>query len=300
MNKDFIKRIYAPSMRLRVTAVNTLYTASEITSIHETTPNATYALGRTITAAALLSATLKPESAQSVSIKFTGSGPIREVYVQADSAGNIRGYTANPSVDLTHDIGKISFSKCIEAGFLTVTKDLDIRQPYTGVVPLRTGEVASEIAYYLADSEQTPSAVIIGLNLDTDGRFISSGGIMIQTLPDTAPDTIELVESNITEQKINLGDRLASGDDIMDIIKKILGTEEIEIMSEHGIRPGCRCGRDIILSAMSGISSAELADMAERDKGAEVKCTFCRKTYSFTADDLLALRSMKENRTNPS
>lgn len=298
MNNDFIKRIYAPGMKLRVSAVNSIYTAAAITGYHETTPNATYALGRTITAAALLASTLKPDSAQSVSIKFTGSGPIREVSVQADAAGNIRGYTANPSIDLTHDIGAISFSKCIEAGFLTVTKDLDIRSPYSGVVPLRTGEIASEIAYYLADSEQTPSAVIIGLKLDTNGIIVSSGGIMIQTLPDTDDGTINLVESNISEMGINLGDRLASVGDILTIISEILGTTELDVLSEIKLKPNCRCGREMILSAMSGISALELADMAERDDGAEVTCTFCRKAYRFTKEDVLALISLKKNFSN--
>ncbi|HQO39626.1 MAG TPA: Hsp33 family molecular chaperone HslO, partial [Spirochaetota bacterium] len=182
-----VSRIYCESLKLRAYTVVTKETAAEITSLHKTTPNATLALGRSINAAALIAATLKPESNQSILMKFSGEGPVREVHVQCDAFGNVRGYIANPAPDITDDIGTLSFSKAIGAGLLTIIKDLGMGDPYNSVTPLLYGEVAADLAYHLTTSEQVPSAVILGLNMDRDGAISSSGGILIQTFPDTGP-----------------------------------------------------------------------------------------------------------------
>ena len=216
--------------------------------LHGTSPNATVALGRTITAAALLSATLKPDSDQSLLLKIEGSGPIREIHAQADARGNIRGYAANPAPDLDEDIGGISFSRTIGAGFLTVRKDIGMKEPYSSITPLHAGEVAGDLAYYLTASEQVPSAVIIALTLDTDGSVASSGGILIQTFPGTPDESISRVELSITNLVKDLGASLREGTDITSVLGDILGGEPFNVIESRPILARCRCSREIIRS----------------------------------------------------
>lgn len=284
-----ISRIYCGSLKLRAYTVVSPGTVQEITSIHRTTPNATMALGRSINAAALLSATLKPESGQSIILKFSGDGPVKEIHVQADSFGNIRGYIANPSPDITDDIGKISFSKSIGAGFLTVVKDIGMKEPYSSITPLLYGEVASDVAYHLTSSEQVPSAVILGLNLDMDGNIASSGGILIQTFPDTETEVLEKLEENIKSMPRALGDILEKEENIYNVVTALFDDHHIDILSSGPLRHNCRCSHDMLLQLLKTIQKDELIEMAEQDRGATVTCTFCRREYNFTENELKSL-----------
>ncbi len=283
---DTISRIICDELKLRAYTVSSLQTATELTAIHETTPNATVALGRAINAAALLGATMKPDSPQTVSLKFFGDGPIGEVHVQCDARGNIRGYVKNPRLDLTHDIGKISFSKSIGAGFLSVIRDLGMREPYTSTLPLLYGDVAGEVSYYLTTSEQIPSALIIALELDSEGAIAASGGILIQTFPDTPDHTIEELERRIKNMAKPLGKSLLEGEDTVTVLQGLFQYKDMEILEQVPLRAQCRCNRELLQETLQGIEEKELRDMIEKDKGAEVECTFCREKYTFSADDL--------------
>ncbi len=289
MRQDMLNRVICETLKLRAYTATTLSAVSEITSIHGTSPNGTVALGRTITAAALLSATLKPDSNQSLLLKIEGSGPIREIHAQADARGNIRGYAANPSPDLDEDIGVISFSRTIGAGFLTVRKDIGLGEPYSSITPLHAGEVAGDLAYYLTASEQIPSAVIIALTLDANGAVASSGGILIQTFPDTPDKSIGRVEQSMASLGKDLGASLREGTDITSVLGDILGGEPFTVIQSRPIRAGCRCSREVIRSVLLNIHREELDDMLLRDRGAEVVCTFCTKKYRFDEKDLETL-----------
>ncbi len=286
---DNISRLYCESLKLRAYTVTSLDITTEITSLHNTTPNATVALGRTINAAALLSATLKPETNQSILLKFSGSGPIGEVHVQADALGNLRGYVANPMVDITEDLGTISFSKSIGAGLLTVTKDTGTKEPYRSITPLLNGEVAADLAYYLVSSEQIPSAVIIGFNIDREGKIVSSGGILIQTFPDTDLSVIEKVEANIRKMDRHLGDRLHHGENIFSIVEELFDHNKTEILSTTPLVHKCRCSHETLFRLMKSFNKDEIRDMIEKDGGAVITCTFCTKEYSFTKEELSKL-----------
>lgn len=288
---DMISRIYCADLKLRAYTVTSLETAKEITSIHKTTPNATVALGRTINASALLSATLKPETNQSILLKFSGEGPLKEVHVQADAFGNLRGYVANPSIDVTDPIGRISFSKAIGAGLLTVIKDLGMKDPYNSVTPILYGEIAQDLAYYLVTSEQIPSAVIIGLNLGKDGEITSSGGILIQTFPDTEESVIGMIEENIKNMKTNLGDRLEAGENIYGIVQELFNDKPAEILSATPLVHKCRCSHETLLRLMKTLDKSDIHEMIEKDGGASVTCTFCRKEYKFTPEELKGIHS---------
>ena len=209
MSADHLIRMTLPQLNLRAYAVNTLDTARAICEAHHTTPNATSALGKSISAAALLSASLQMDSDQSLSYKIQGSGPLGEIHVQADAKGNIRGYVKRPRIDEETDLGRIDFSKAIGAGLLTVTKDLGLREPYSGVTHLVRGEIAIDTAYYLTSSEQIPSAVVLALNFNNEGGIVASGGILIQTFPDTPEKSIAFVESKLAAPHRALGEAVS-------------------------------------------------------------------------------------------
>jgi len=293
---DILYRILCDKLNLYAFAAMTLETAREITGLHGTSPNATVALGRTVTSAALLGATLKPGSGHSLSVKFSGSGPLKEVHVQADSEGHIRGFAAVPAPDLAEDIGKISFSKAIGAGLLTVTKNTGMKEPYTGVTPILAGDIAADLSYYLTVSEQVPSAVILGLTLDDTGGIASSGGILIQTFPDTDRTVVETVESRIKSMTRPLGDILLEGGDILDTVRSIFG-EEITILGETALRYACPCSRDYLKQILGGFSPGEIEEMVRDDGGAEIVCTFCKNAYHFDTEELTAILDIIKNRT---
>ncbi len=286
---DIISRIYCKDLSLRAYTVTSRAVVQQIVTSHNTTPNATMALGRTINAAALLGATLKPMSNQNILLKFSGSGPIREIHVQADTNGNIRGYVGNPHVDITENFDTISFSKIIGAGLLTVIKDTGMKEPYTSITPLLYGDVASDLAYYLTTSEQVPSAVILGLNLNDKGEIASSGGILIQTFPDTPAETIEKIEANINSMTTPLGTLLEKGTDIYSVISELFDNRAMEVLSTTPLKYACSCSREVLLQIFRGVQKEELLDMIEKDNGAEATCTFCLKKYRFTGLELKSL-----------
>ena len=286
---DIISRIYCKDLSLRAYTVTSRSVVQQIVTAHNTTPNATMALGRSINAAALLGAGLKPMSKQNILLKFSGSGPIRQIHVQADASGNIRGYVANPHVDITENFDTISFSKSIGAGFLTVIKDIGMNEPYTSVTPLLYGEVASDLAYFLTTSEQVPSAVILGLNLDKNGEIASSGGILIQTFPDTPVEAIEKIEANINSMPTPLGTLLENGADIYSVLSELFDNRGMEILSTTPLKHSCSCNRETLLQIFRGIQKEELLDMIDKDDGAEATCTFCLKKYRFTGLELKSL-----------
>ncbi|MBP7736711.1 MAG: Hsp33 family molecular chaperone HslO [Spirochaetes bacterium] len=293
MNNDLLTRMICERLNLRAYTVTSMNVAREITSLHNTSPNATMALGRTVTAAALLSAMLKPDSDQSLLIKIEGSGPIREIHAQADARGNIRGYVANPQPDMNGSLEALSFSRTIGAGFLTVRRDIGMKEPYTSVIPLHTGEVAGDVAYYLTVSEQVPSAVIIALTLDREGAITSSGGILIQTFPGTPEESIARVEENIASMKRSLGERLREGEDIRDVLKGLFNNEVLTVLDSRPVRASCRCDRRMIRAMLGSLHREDLREMIDEDGGAEITCTFCMKKYHFDKNELTRILEKK-------
>jgi molecular chaperone Hsp33 len=285
MREDFVSRVICNELNIRAYTVISLNAVREIIGIHQTSPNATLALGRTINASALLSATLKPDSDQTITLKFSGNGPIREIQVQADARGNIRGYAANPVVDPVDAAEIVDFSEIIGEGFLSIIKDIGLREPYSSIIPLKSGDIARDVAYYLSYSEQIPSALILGLKLRGDG-VLSSGGILVQTLPETSEDTIVNIEKNILSSENSLGDALAMGEDIYSYLSDILGNASLTVLQESPLRTACRCNRDLLRRILKGLGAEELRDMIDRDRGAEISCIFCREHYTFNEDEL--------------
>jgi molecular chaperone Hsp33 len=295
---DTLIRYNCPSLNVRAYTTVTQNVANELCKIHDTTPNATYAFANSITAASLLSANLKPDSNQSLVYKIDGKGPLKSLYIQINSFGHIRGYVKNPGIDYEVEIGSIDFSKAIGAGTLTVVKELGLKEPYSGISPLLYGSVAQDTAYYLLNSEQVPSAIIIGCKTHTSGDISASGGIMIQSYPDTDDGILQEIESRIRTAKQDLGEFLETGGDITLYLSELLDTNQLDILSDIRIEHRCSCGKEIVLNSLKVISSDELKKMIHEDNGAEISCTFCRTKYQISVNDIQnILDSRKENRS---
>ncbi len=291
---DTLTRYLCESLALRAYTATTLETARVITSLHGTTPNATVAMGRTITATALLSATLKPLSDQSLVLRIEGSGPIKELHAQADARGNIRAYAGNPRPDDTGDLDTISFSKSIGAGLLTVRRETGRGEPYSGVVHLEAGDVAADVARYLTISEQVPSALIIGLTLGNDGGIASSGGVLIQTLPDTPETSVARVENAITTMERPLGEQLRDGEPIEAFLAALFGGEPLTILGSQPLKAACRCSRKLVFDILAHVNIDELKEMRVSDNGAEITCAFCAHRYRFSGEELEVLIDKKK------
>lgn len=294
MNDDFISRILCNELNIRAYAASTLGICRELSEIHGTTPPATLVFARTITAAALLSATLKPGSDQNVRLKFSGSGQIKEIHVQADARGSLRAYIANPVIDFSDNADRMSFSALIGAGFLTVIKDLGLKEPYQSVSPLRSGDIAEELAYYLTHSEQVPSAIIIGAKMNPRMELTASGGILLQVFPDTDIAVIEGIEKKIMERKSSLGELLERGESIHAYLTEIFGGKAFSVLHTTPLRHNCRCSKEMLKAIMKGFAVEELEDMREKDGKAEIECSFCRKKYLFSGTELLELINEKK------
>ncbi len=289
MKEDHVSRIICEHYNVRIYTALTADLARTISEQHRTSPAATMALGRAVNATALLCATLKPGSPQSVTLRISGTGPIREIHVQADAKGNIRGYVANPAVEPVLRNGAIDLPAIIGAGFLTVVKDLGLKDPYSSVVPLRTGEIARDCAYYLTESEQVPSAMIIGLALESGGSIAASGGILIQRFPDTADAALLRVEDNIAAMKTPLAESLRRGEDIISVVSRLMDDQPLSLLGTTPLRAACRCSREMIGKILQGIDRQEIEDMLEKDHGVELRCTFCTKNYRYDEAEVRSL-----------
>ncbi len=287
MSTDTLSRIICNELNVRAYTVLTKDTVAAIVKAHEAAPGESIFLGRAINATALLSASLKPESDQSVTVKFLGTGAIREIQVQADARGNIRGYLRSgeqpvqgDSAERTNPFGE---------GNLAVIKDLGLREPYSYVSALSYGDIARDIAYYLTTSEQIPSAIMLAVKLLPDGGIAASGGILIQTFPETRPEAVSMIESNIATLRVGLGDFLARGEDIYSYLSMVLGDVPFTVLQTSPVRFSCRCTRDLIFDVLKSLPRDEIAQMADEEHNAEVVCTFCRKKYTFSPDEIRSL-----------
>ncbi len=289
MTADRITRILCDPLNVRIYTAVTRAVSTGLARIHRASPAVALALSRMASATALLGAALKPDSDQTVSMKISGSGPVRELHVQADARGNLRGYAGDPSADCDISRGRMNIGELIGAGFLTVIRDLGLKEPYTSVQPLVRGEIAYDVAYYLTVSEQVPSALILGTAQETDGTFSASGGILIQGLPGTSPETLEKIEANIAGMKAPLGERLKGGEDIVSATAQLVDGAALEILGSTPLALACRCSREMLAQVIRGISPDDIGSMLEKDHGIELTCTFCTTRYRFEEREIRAL-----------
>ncbi|HET6419546.1 MAG TPA: Hsp33 family molecular chaperone HslO [Geobacteraceae bacterium] len=281
---DYLVRIITETENVRALACVTTGLANEAARRHGTYPTASAALGRALTGGALMGALLK--TGQRVALKFEGNGPLRKVIVEADSNGAVRGYVGVPEVHMVTGAGKLDVGGALgRAGFLTVTKDLGLKEPYKGLVQLYSGEIAEDIAYYLTDSEQIPSAVGLGVFVEPDNRVSASGGFLVQSLPPADEEVIDKLMGRINGMP-PVSRLLLEGKSPEHMLETLFEGIPCLTLEKRALAFQCTCSREKIERVLISLGSSELAEMIRRDGGTEVTCEFCREIYRFSRAEL--------------
>lgn len=286
--EDYLVRAIAANGQVRAFAAYTKNTVETARQAHNTSPVVTAGLGRLLTAGAMMGSMMKGDR-DVLTIKAEGSGPVGHYLVTADSKGNVKGYAANPNVILpANAAGKLDVGGSLGVGLLTVIKDLGLKEPYTGTCELVSGEIAEDLTYYFASSEQTPSSVGLGVLMTKDNTVNVAGGFIIQLMPDATEETISIVEEKISTIK-SVTSMLEKGLDPEGIINLILGGLDPEILDKMPVRFYCNCSKERVSKALIAIGRKELDNIIEENEPIEVKCHFCNKAYNFTVDELKKL-----------
>lgn len=273
---------------LTVMAVDTTDIINRMESIHHTSAVTSAALGRLLTAASLMGAVLKGKD-DSITLRINGDGPAGVVIAVSDNEGNVRGYVENPVVEIPLNVkGKLDVAGAVgKNGTLTVMKDLGLKEPYIGQIPIISGEIAEDITSYYATSEQTPTVCALGVLVNPDLTIKAAGGFIIQLLPTAMDDTITLVEECI-EGIPSVTQMLTSGLSPEDICRKVLSKFELEYLDGSEPEYRCNCSRQRVEKALISTGKQALEEMAE-DDGTEVCCHFCEKKYKFSSADIKKL-----------
>ena len=286
--EDYLVRAIAANGQVRAFAAYTKNTVETARQAHNTSPVVTAGLGRLLTAGAMMGSMMKGDR-DVLTIKAEGSGPVGHYLVTADSKGNVKGYAANPNVILpANAAGKLDVGGSLGVGLLTVIKDLGLKEPYTGTCELVSGEIAEDLTYYFASSEQTPSSVGLGVLMTKDNTVNVAGGFIIPLMPDATEETISIVEEKISTIK-SVTSMLENGLDPEGIINLILGGLDPEILDKMPVRFYCNCSKERVSKALIAIGRKELDNIIEENEPIEVKCHFCNKAYNFTVDELKKL-----------
>ena len=285
---DYIVRATAGNGSIRAFAATTGELVQKAREIHHTSPVASAALGRLLTAAAMMGSMLKGEK-DLVTLQIRGNGPLQGIVVSGDCRGQVKGYVFNPNVELPDKYpGKLDVGGAIGAGYLDVIKDIGMREPYAGRIELVTGEIAEDLTYYFAQSEQTPSAVGLGVLVETDTSIRCAGGFMIQLLPGADEGMVSRLEEKLRNVPY-VTDLLDAGKTPEEILELLLGDMGLRILDRLPAAFTCNCDRQRVEKALISIGREELEKIIEEDGRANLHCHFCAKEYDFSEADLLRL-----------
>lgn len=280
---DYVVRIMTRKGNMLGLACVTTELVAHACRHHHTSPTASVALGRALTGAAMMGKLLK--GTQRVALKFEGNGPLQKILVEADTAGDVRGYVGIPDADLPPKNEKPDVASAIgKAGFLTVTKDLGLKAPYKGIVQLYTSEIAEDLAYYFTESEQIPSAVGLGVFLAPDSTIAAAGGFLIQSLPPADESMIEQLVGQINNMP-PITELLLHGKSPEDIIESAFAGTPYDILETQPLQFQCSCSKARMEHALITLGTEDLAKLAN-DGEAEIICEFCRSRYLFSQQEL--------------
>ena len=286
---DQIIRVLAKNAPVKASVITARDMVERARQIHRTLPVATAALGRTLMAASMMGNQLKEDNG-SVTLRIKWDGPLGGITAVADSAGNARGYVVNPAVDLPLkgpaelDVG----SAVGRDGSLTVIKDLNLKEPYVGTVPLVSGEIAEDITSYFAESEQIPTACALGVLVDVDQSVLCAGGYLIQLLPGADDAAISAIERGIARVG-PVTEALRGGLDARGLVEQVLSEFELEELSAEPVEYRCYCSRDRVTRALISMGREELEALIREQGRAELTCQFCDKVYHYTKEELEGL-----------
>lgn len=287
--KDYLIRGMDKSGRVRIFAAKTTNLVEHARTIHNTSPTATAALGRSLTAGVIMGSMMKNDT-DLLSLKISGDGPIGKILIVADNKGNVKGVADNPSADVpSRSDGKLDVGRLVgKNGVVTSIMDLGLKEPYVGQSSLVSGEIGEDIANLYLVSEQQPSAVALGVLVDRDISCRASGGYFIQLLPGIADEDIVKIEKKI-KNSLAVSTMIDKGFTPEDIVKELLGDFDIEILSTMDLNYKCNCSRDKIRKVLISLGRKEVEDMLKEDGKAEVVCHFCNTKYQFNKEDLVKI-----------
>lgn len=286
---DYIVRATAADSSIRAFAITSKNMVEEAREHHHTTPVITAALGRLLSAASMMGSMMKGEK-DLLTIQIQCSGPAQGLTVTADSAGHVKGFPKVSDVVLPPNaLGKLDVGGALGLGVMSVIKDMGLKEPYVGQTVLQTGEIAEDLTYYFATSEQIPSAVGLGVLVEKDGSVKQAGGFIIQLMPFTPDDIIEKLEKKIGEIK-SVTEMLEDGNTPEEILEIILGEFGLEITDTMPAAFRCDCSKERVSRAIATLSRKDLDDIINDGESIEVKCQFCNRAYQFSIEDLKEMR----------
>ena len=286
---DQLIRAISKDGHIKATAVSTRALTERARQIHKALPVATAALGRTLAAVSMMGNALKEDGA-SVTLQIKGGGPLGTLLAVSDNQGNVRGTVDNPVVDLPlRPDGKLDVGAAVgHEGTLTVIRDLNMKEPYVGTVPLVSGEIAEDITSYFAESEQIPTACALGVLVDVDQSVQCAGGYLIQLLPGADDAAISAIEQGIARVG-PVTEALRGGLSARELVEQVLSEFQLEILSEEPVEYRCYCSRERVTRALISMGREELNSLIREQGRAELTCQFCDKVYHYTNEELEGL-----------
>lgn len=285
--EDYIVRATAASGQIRAFATTTREVVEIARSHHNTSPVATAALGRLLTAGAMMGSMMKNEK-DLLTLQIKGDGPIGGLTVTADSNANVKGYVNHADVMLPPKNGKLDVAGALGIGLLNVIKDMGLKEPYVGQTILVTSEIAEDLTYYFAHSEQVPSSVGLGVLMEKNNTVRCAGGFIIQLMPFAEEKTIEQLEKSL-QTVTSVTELLDKGHTPEQILEQLLGDQDLEIVDKMPTVFSCNCSKERVEKAVISIGRKEIADMIEEGESIEVKCHFCNAAYEYTVEELKAM-----------
>ena len=285
MSQDYIVRATAAQQQLRVFAITSRDLVEQGRKIHNTSPVATAALGRLLTAGAMMGSMMKGNK-DVLTLQIECGGPIGGVTVTADANANVKGYVNQPNVIIpANKDGKLDVSGAIGPGFLNVIRDIGMKEPYNGQVHLVSGEIAEDLTYYYATSEQIPSSVGLGVLLDKENFVKQAGGFIIHVMPLSEDEVIDKVEESLKHIH-SVTSLLEQGMTPEDMLHHLLGDLDLEILDRMPAQYACNCSKERVAKAIASIGRADLEDMIQAGETIETNCQFCGSHYYFTTEEL--------------
>ena len=290
---DYLVRATAADAQVRAFAVTARDTVETARAAHDTSPVMTAALGRLLCAGAMMGSMMKGE-ADILTLQVQGDGPAGGLTVTADSKGRVKGYAVNPQVILPpNSQGKLDVGGAVGTGTLRVIKDLGLKEPYVGQTRLQTGEIAEDLTYDFAASEQVPSSVGLGVLMEKNNTVKQAGGFIVQLMPFAEEKVIEKLEANLSRIH-SVTKLLEDGNSPEQILGILLEGMDMEILSDMPVEFYCNCSRERVAKALYSIGKKEMDEMIRDGEPIEVKCHFCNTAYQFSVEDLIQIRQLQE------
>jgi len=290
-NQDYIIRGIAAMGQIRCFAITSRNLVEEARQRHNTSPVMTAALGRLLSGGAMMGTMMKSEK-DVLTLQIQCSGPAQGMTVTSDAFGHVKGYPINPVVSLpASPAGKLDVGKALDLGILTVIKDIGLKEPYSGQVQLVSGEIAEDLTYYFAVSEQTPSSVALGVLMNKNNTVAQAGGYIIQLMPDTKEEIIAELEKRLAEVE-PVTTLLSKGYTPEDMLKEILEGFDVVFAKERiPASFSCQCSKERMEKALISLGSKEIEDIIKDEEPIEMHCHFCNERYHFSVDELLAIKN---------